>query len=127
EWLDPEDAREKGIALEKYAGQLAERWRKGIEDSGQPLARIDELKHSSEWRIYTPGSEAGLPLSILKTFAAPRGKMPREALNQKIDTTTTALLGLTGIAGDPVQSREHILIAQLLQHAWEEEKKDLTL
>src|SRR5262249_3980125 len=64
---------------------------------------------------------------ILRTFAAPKGKLPREALNQKIDTTTTALLGLTGIAGDPVQSRQHILIAQLLQHAWEKEKKDLTL
>src|SRR5262249_47811001 len=40
------------------------------------------------------------------------------ALNQKIDATTTALLGLTGIAADPVQSREHILIAQLLLNAW---------
>jgi hypothetical protein len=127
EWLDPEDARQKSISLEKYAAGLAERWRKGIEESGQPVERIAQLKHSSEWRIYTPGSEAGLPLSILRTFAAPKGKLPREALNQKIDTTTTALLGLTGIAGDPVQSREHILIAQLLQHAWEKEKKDLTL
>jgi hypothetical protein len=126
EWLDPEDARQKGISLEKYAGQLAERWRQGIEESGQPLARIAELKQAAEWRIYTPGSEAGLPLSILRTFAAPQTKLPKEALNQKIDATTTALLGLTGISSDPVQSREHILIAQLLQNAWGK-KKDLTL
>jgi hypothetical protein len=44
--------------------------------------------------------------------------MPREALTQKIDATATALLGLTGIAADPVQSREHILIAQLLLYSW---------
>src|SRR5205085_837157 len=52
------------------------------------------------------------------TFTAPKGAVSREALNQKIDATVTALLGLTGIASDPVQSREHILIAQLLLHAW---------
>jgi hypothetical protein len=127
EWLDPEDARQKGISLDRYAAQLAQRWRQGIEESGQPLSRIAELRESAEWRIYTPGSEAGRSLSVLKTFAAPRGKLAREALNQKIDATTTALLGLTGISSDPVQSREHILIAQLLQHAWEKEKKDLTL
>src|SRR5262249_8503775 len=70
-----------------------------------------------EFRIYTPGSEAGLPLSLLQKFIAPKGAS-REALNQKIDATTTAILGLTGISSDPVQSREHILIAQLLLQAW---------
>ena len=44
--------------------------------------------------------------------------MPREELTQKIAATATALLGLTNIAADPVQSREHILISQLLLHAW---------
>src|SRR5262249_17934459 len=57
-------------------------------------------------------------LSILRTFAAPKGQVSREELSQKIDATVSALLGLTGIAADPVQSREHILIAQLLLHSW---------
>jgi hypothetical protein len=117
-WLNPEDARQKKIPLEEYARQLADKWRQSLAEWGQKPERIERLRNSSEWRIYTPGSEAGLPLSILQTFAAPKGKVPREALNQKIDATTTALLGLTGIAADPVQSREHILIAQLLLHAW---------
>jgi Helicase HerA, central domain len=118
-WLNPEDARQKGITLEEHAQHLAEQWRQGVTESGQTPERIARLRDSSEWRIYTPGSEAGLPLSILSTFTAPKGQVTREALNQKIDATTTALLGLTGIAGDPVQSREHILIAQLLLHAWQ--------
>jgi hypothetical protein len=117
-WVNPEDARQKGVKLEEYAGQLAETWRKGLAEWGQSPERIARLRDSSEFRIYTPGSEAGLPLSILQTFAAPKGTVTREALNQKIDATTTALLGLTGIVSDPVQSREHILIAQLLLQAW---------
>src|SRR5206468_9413062 len=105
---------------------LADQWRKGLEATGQTPERIARLRDAAEWRIYTPGSEAGLPLSILGTFAAPKSAIGREALNQKIDATTTALLGLTGINADPVQSREHILIAQLLLHSWSK-GKDLDL
>jgi hypothetical protein len=126
QWINPEEARQKGVPLEEYARQAAEKWRKGLAEWDQDPQRIARLRSSSEWRIYTPGSDAGLPLSVLQTFAAPKGATTREALNQKIDATTTALLGLTGISADPVQSREHILIAQLLLHSWSE-GKDLDL
>jgi hypothetical protein len=125
-WLNPEDARQKGVKLEEYARQLAERWRRGLEESGQSPERIARLRAAADFRIYTPGSEAGLPLSILQNFAAPKGATGSEALNQKVAATTTALLGLTGIASDPVQSREHILIAQLLLQAWKK-GRDLDL
>jgi hypothetical protein len=120
EWINPEDAQQKGLSLTAYAEQVAARWRKGLAESDQTPERIARLKASSDWRIYTPGSEAGLPLSVLGSFAAPKDatRMPREVLTQKIDATATALLGLSGIESDPVQSREHILIAQLLLHAW---------
>ncbi|HJT76649.1 MAG TPA: hypothetical protein VJ739_05560, partial [Gemmataceae bacterium] len=117
-WLNPEDARQKGVPLEEHAHQLAERWRQGLAESGQAPERIARLRELSDFRVYTPGSEAGLPLSVLQTFAAPKGPAGNDALNQKVAATTTALLGLTGIAADPVQSREHILIAQLLLRAW---------
>ncbi|MCI0462175.1 MAG: DUF87 domain-containing protein [Gemmataceae bacterium] len=121
-WVNPDEAHIKGMSPDAYARDLAGKWRKGLKDSGQEPDRIKRLQDSAEWRVYTPGSEAGLPLSILQTFAAPKGNVPREALNQKIDATTTALLGLTGISADPVQSREHILIAQLLLNAWSKGK-----
>ena len=117
-WLNPEDARIHGKTTEEYAAQLTERWRDGLRESLQGPDRIRRLKEASEYVIYTPGSDAGLPLSILKNFNAPGGRIPRELLNQKIDATASALLGLTGIVSDPVQSREHILIAQILLHAW---------
>jgi predicted RNA-binding Zn-ribbon protein involved in translation (DUF1610 family) len=126
DWVNQEDALQKGLTVPAYAEQVASRWRQGLTETAQTPERISRLKASSEWRIYTPGSEAGLPLSILGTFAAPKADMPREVLTQKIDATATALLGLTGIAADPVQSREHILIAQLLLHFWST-GKDLDL
>lgn len=118
EWLTPGEAQQKEMTPKKYSEYLADLWRKGLEGSKQPTSRIQLLKDSSEWRIYTPGSEAGLSLSVLKNFAAPQGTVLREQLNQRIDATATALLGLTGTASDPVTSREHILIAQILLHAW---------
>jgi hypothetical protein len=118
EWLNEDDARRKGLSPEQYAKELSDQWRKGLADSAQTPERIARLKASSDQRVYTPGSEAGLPLSILGAFAAPKVKLAHEDLTQKIASTATALLGLTNITADPVQSREHILISQLLLHAW---------
>jgi hypothetical protein len=125
-WLDPDEARQRQQTPRQYAEQLAQRCRDGLEESYQSPDRIERLRQASNLRIYTPGSETGLPLSIVSSFAAPRTRMPREVLTHKIDATTTALLGLTGIADDPIQSREHILVAQLLLHAWDA-GKDLDL
>ena len=125
-WINEDDARQKGVSNAAFAAELAARWRKGLEETGQPIDRVARLRASSEWRIYTPGSEAGLPLSILGTFAAPASGLPREALTRKVEATATALLGLSGITADPVQSREHILVSQLLLNAWQN-RQDLDL
>ncbi len=117
-WIDPDAARRKKKPLKEYAEQTAATWKKGLADWGQEPDRVSRLRQSSEWRVFTPGSDAALPVSILQTFAAPKGNISREALYERVDAATTGLLGLTGISADPVQSREHILIAQLLLHAW---------
>ena len=67
----------------------------------------------ADFAIYTPGSNAGLPVSILKSFAAPPRGDPRRrraASASASATTATSLLGLLGIDADPIQSREHILL-----------------
>ncbi|HSP94301.1 MAG TPA: ATP-binding protein, partial [Thermoanaerobaculia bacterium] len=82
--------------------------------------RIAKLRASADFAIYTPGSSAGLPVSILKSFASP-GEAVREdeeALRERAATTTTGLLALLGIEADPVKSREHILVATILGGAW---------
>jgi serine/threonine protein kinase len=124
-WLNEEEAEQKRVSPDDYAKQLSERWKQGLRETGQTEKRIVQLRERSEYRIYTPGSEAGLPLSILQNFKAPRGNILREDLNQKIDATAGALLGLTGMNAGP-QSRANALIAQILLHFWKD-NKDLDL
>jgi hypothetical protein len=78
--------------------------------------------------IYTPGSNAGLPVSILKSFAAPAADVQEDAelLRERISTTVTSLLGLLGVEADPIQSREHILLSTILDQTWKKEE-DLDL
>ncbi len=119
-WINTDDARQKGMTPEAYAANQAALWKKGLEESGQNGERIQKLKDSADFRIYTPASNSGFPVSILKSFAAPTATLleDSELLRERISTTVTSLLGLVGIQADPVKSREHILLSTILEHAW---------
>ncbi len=127
-WINPDEARNKNLSPEEYAEKQAALWRKGLHEWGQSGARIQRLREAAEMLIYTPGSTAGLPVSILKSFAAPDKAILEEAdlLRERISTTVSSLLGLVGIQADPIQSREHILLSTLLETAWRA-GKDLDL
>ncbi len=125
-WVDPDEARRSGKTIEEHAEDVATRWRQGLQDWGQGPDRIAKLQETAEWKLYTPGSEAGLPVSVVQNFAAPHDLHDREALIERVEATTTALLGLTNVSADPVKSREHILISNLLLAAWRE-GRDLDL
>jgi hypothetical protein len=120
-WVDEDEARKKGLSAADYAGQQAALWKKGLGDWGQSGARIQRLRDAADPAIYTPGSSAGLPVSILKSFAAPPAAILQDsdALRERISTTATSLLGLLGIEADPIRSREHILISTIFDSAWE--------
>ena len=119
-WINEDDARKKGQSPAEYASGQADLWKQGLAAWGQEGARIQRLKESAEAMIYTPGSNAGLPVSILKSFSAPEEDVRNdtELLRERISTTVTGLLGLLGIDADPIQSREHILLSTILGHAW---------
>lgn len=121
-WVNPEDAARKGLSVEAYAEQQAELWRKGLAAWGQDGSRIQRLRESAEFVVYTPGSSAGVPVSILKSFAAPTPEVLAEGelFQERVNTTVTSLLGLVGIQADPLQSREHILIANIVTQMWRE-------
>jgi hypothetical protein len=117
-WVNPDDARRGGVSVEEYAAQQADRWKKGLAEWGEDGERIARLRASADFAIYTPGSEAGIPVSILRTLAAPAGEIDGEALRERVTTTVSSLLGLLGLEADPVRSRDHILLSTILQHAW---------
>ena len=119
-WINEDDARQAGVSTREYAAQQAAIWKKGLTDSGQSGDRIARLRGAAEFVIYTPGSNTGVPISILKSFAAPGQSIveDNDLLRERITTTATSLLTLVGIAADPVQSREHILLSTIMDHAW---------
>ncbi len=127
-WVNEDDARRKGVTLEEYADKQAETWKKGLGDWGQSLDRIKKLRETTEMSIYTPGSSAGLPVSILSSLDAPEDEVmeDRETLGDRIESTVSSILALCDIAADPVQSREHILISNIIGHCWAK-KQNVTI
>src|SRR6478752_3019326 len=119
-WINQDEARTQGLEPAAFAAQQAELWKKGLASWNQDGERIKRLKDAADFTIYTPGSDSGVPVSILASFAAPDAKMldDREALNDRISATVTSLLGLAGIDADPLQSREHILLSNLIETSW---------
>lgn len=121
-WVDPSEAKQQGMDLSAYASSVASTWKEGLERWGEGAARIQRLKESVEMVIYTPASQAGIPLSILSSFAAPSKEtlLDSGALRDRILSLTSSLLGLIGIEADPIKSREHILISAIVDQAWRE-------
>src|ERR1041384_5817457 len=122
-WINEDDARKKGLSPADFAKAQAELWAKGLGGWQQDGARIQRLRDAAEAAIYTPGSNAGLPVSILKSFAAPAADIREdgELFRERISTTVTSLLGLLGIEADPIKSREHILLSTIFDHTWRKE------
>ncbi len=119
-WINDDDARKAGLSADDFAAQQAKLWADGLASWGEDGARIRRLRDAADFAIYTPGSSAGIPVSILASFAAPAAPIreDEELLQDRVATTSTSLLGLLGIEADPVKSREHILLSNLFAKAW---------
>lgn len=119
-WINADDAARKGLTKEAYAASMAEKWEKGLAEWGQDKCRIENLKQAVDYTIYTPGSDAGIPVNILGSFAAPKVDFDSDAemLRERIQGTVAALLGMIESKADPVRSREGILLATLFEHFW---------
>jgi hypothetical protein len=127
-WINPEEARRKGRDVPAHAEATANMWREGLAGWGQDGDRIRRLKAAAEFRIYTPGSSAGEPVSILASLAAPKVVWAgnEEMLREQIRGVASAILGLAGAEADPVRSPEHIFFATVIEHFWRQ-GRDLDL
>jgi hypothetical protein len=121
-WVNQRSASDQGQTVDEFAAAQAALWKKGLGDWGQSGKRIAQLRNSVDMAIYTPGSNAGVPVSVLKSFAAPEAALMDDVdlYRERVQATATGILTLLGIDADPVASREHILISRLLDHAWQE-------
>ena len=121
-WVDPAEAARKGQSPADYAKITAETWKQGLADWGQQPERIQRFRDAVDIAIYTPGSSAGLPLAVLESFHVPPETTLNnaDALRETINAAASGILGLLGINADPLQSREHILIATILGRSWQD-------
>lgn len=118
-WIDEDEAGRAGQSPEAFAAAEAAKWKAGLAEWGQDGERIRRLRASADFAIYTPGSRAGLPVSVISSFAAPPASVLEdpELLADRAGNTATSVLSLAGSAAAP-RSREHTLLATLLTNAW---------
>ena len=121
-WVNPRSALDKGQTVDQFAAGQAALWKKGLGEWGQTGKRIAQLRKNVDLNIYTPGSNSGVPVSVLQSFSAPEQALidDLDLYRERVQSTATGILTLLGIDADPVASREHILISRLLDKAWRE-------
>ena len=118
-WVDADEARRAGQTPDAFAAAEAAKWSTGLAEWGQDGARIERLRAAADFALYTPGSSAGRPMSIVKSFAAPDPEVVNDAelLQDRVTTAATSVLTLAGVDAEPLRSREHILLVDALHRS----------
>jgi len=119
-WIDDGAAKAAGVEPDEFAAQQATMWSESLAGWGITGERLGTLRDSVDVTIYTPGSRAGLPLDIVGSLQVPADTSDAEVVGDEIEGYVSGLLGLVGIDADPLSSREHILLSNLVQHSWSE-------
>ena len=119
-WINEDDAQKKGLTPDEHAAKTAAMWKSGLESWGQSADRIRQFREKIDMAVYTPGSNAGLPVSILSSLDVPAFEIldDGEALAERIESTVSSLLSLVGNDADPIRDPEHILLSNIFSHSW---------
>ena len=119
-WINEQEAIYTGLSPDQFAAKQATLWREGLAKWDQDADRIARLKAAADFTVYTPGSSSGTPVSVLRNFAPPAADIMEEKdlLRERIQSTITALLALLGMEADPITSREHILLSNIIESSW---------
>jgi hypothetical protein len=127
-WIDESAAQKQGTSPDDEAAAEAEKWTAGLASWGLSGTDIAALRERSGMTIYTPGSQAGIPLDVIGELAAPdlSWDTDAEAMRDEIEGFVSGLLGLVDVEADPISSREHILLCNLIEHGWRSDQ-DLDL
>lgn len=116
-WIDEGQAKSAGQTPDDFAAAQATLWKDGLAGWGYGTEQIAGLKGAADVTIYTPGSQSGVPLNLVGSLQVPGTDDP-EVVGDEIEGFVSGLLGLVGIEADPLSSREHILLSNLVAHAW---------
>jgi hypothetical protein len=117
-WVPESDAAKAGVSRSELAATVSTQWRDGLASWGIDGARIQALRDRAELTVYTPGSTVGVPIDLIGNLRAPEGATDAELVQDEIEGLVSSLLDLVGIESDPLSGREHILLSNLVHHAW---------
>jgi Helicase HerA, central domain len=117
-WVDEAQAKNAGQSPADFATDQASLWTAGIGKWGLTGADIGQMRSTTDFTIYTPGSSSGVPVNIVGSLQVPTDMSDPEVVTDEIEGYVTGLLGLVGIDADPLSSREHILLSNLINHSW---------
>ncbi|MFK7909379.1 MAG: ATP-binding protein [Akkermansiaceae bacterium] len=120
-WINEDDAAKKGKSPDEFAEKTANMWKEGIGSWGQSPDRVREFRNKVDVNIFTPGSKAGIPVSILSSLETPPFEVldDGELLGDRIESTVSSLLSLVGEDADPIQSPEAVLLGTIFNHCWQ--------
>ena len=116
-WVNESDAQKAGVSVDDFAAQQAKTWQDGLASWNIDSPAVASYKNGRAFTIYTPGSTSGVPINIVGSLNAPVGA-DNETINDEIEGYVTGLLSLVGIDSDPLSSREHILLSNLINASW---------
>lgn len=118
-WVNADDAAKKGISVEEHATKTAAMWKKGLEDWGQDSGRIARFREKTDINVFTPGSTAGIPVSILSSLGVPPAEVMEdgELLGETVGSTVESLLSLIGVDTD---GPEAALLAAVFLGEWKQ-------
>ncbi|WP_457607341.1 ATP-binding protein [Nitratifractor sp.] len=114
-----DEAEAKGVDPMEYAAKTAKTWKEGIESWGQDSERVARFQKVPK-TIYTPGSRAGIPINLMSSLQAPPSEILEDAddFASYLRSTVSGLLALLDIEADPMESKEYLLLAQILSKSW---------
>jgi hypothetical protein len=116
-WVDEAEARREGVSRQELATSTAAMWTKGLASWGIDGGRIRGLRDRASFRVYTPGSDAGVPLNLIGDLSAPLDADP-ETIREAAESLVSGLLTLADVESDPLTTPEHILLATLVADTW---------
>ena len=117
-WVNEGDASKAGQSVPDFAAAQAKAWTDGLGAWGIASDRIAALRNNVTFTIYTPGSSAGIALNIVGSLQAPSDVSDAEVVGDEIEGFVSGLLSLVDIDADPLSSREHILLSNLILNEW---------
>jgi hypothetical protein len=117
-WVNHSDAQKAALGVPEFAAAEATKWSSGLAGWGLAAADVARLNTSAPVTIYTPGAPHGVALNIIGTLDVPADLSDPQAVQEEIDAYVSSLLNLVQIEADPMSSREHILLATIINHAW---------